>query len=367
MANRVKIDDIARLAGVSKATVSRVINQKPDVDSATREKIVRIMDEQGFVPSITAAGLAGGRTRLIGVLVPSLTWPLPLIPEIMRGIGQIIEQSTYELVLYSISHEQDRSAVIARIMAARLTEGLLAVYPGQAFDYLSELHASGYPVVMLDDQMKPTGTTPWVSADSRIGAYTAVKHLLQLGHRRIGHIKGPVGYTCTEDRFRGYCDALAEVGIPADSELVVQGDFLATGGAACAQQLFTLRERPTAVFAGNDDMAAGVLRAAEEAGLRVPEDVALVGFDDATPASFMHPPLTTVSQPFFEMGKRAATLLLDAVNALHQPVLSWHTAQRESAPIREFLPTRLIIRESCGAARRVTAGALAGTSPGTSQ
>ncbi len=175
--------------------------------------ILRIMDEQGFVPSITAAGLAGGRTHLIGVLIPSLTWPLPLIPEIMRGIGQIVEQSTYELVLYSISHEQDRSAVIARIMAAKLTEGLLAIYPGQAFEYLSELHASGYPVVMLDDQVVPTGTTPWVSADNRIGAATAVKHLLQLGHQRIAHIQGPASYTCTKDRYQGYCDALATAAI----------------------------------------------------------------------------------------------------------------------------------------------------------
>src|SRR5689334_20581222 len=184
MAGMVTINDIARLAGVSKATVSRVINQKPDVDPETRMKIMRIMEEQGFVPSITAAGLAGGRTRLIGVLVPSLTWPL--MPEIMRGIGEIVEQSTYELVLYSISHEQDRSAVIDRILAAKLTEGLVAVYPGQeALAHLSELHASGYPVVMFDDQVVPTGTTPWVSADNRIGAYSAVKHLVQLGHRRI--------------------------------------------------------------------------------------------------------------------------------------------------------------------------------------
>ena len=360
MASTVTINDIARLAGVSKATVSRVINQKPDVDPVTRTKIMRIMDEQGFVPSITAAGLAGGRTRLIGVLVPSLTWPL--MPQIMRGIGEIIEQSTYELVLYSISHEQDRSAVIDRILAAKLTEGLLAVYPGQATAYLSELHDSGYPVVMLDDQMIPTGTTPWVGSDNRTGAYTAVKHLLRLGHRRIGHIKGRIGYECSEDRYRGYCDALVEAGITPDPDLVAQGDFLVTGGATCAHQLFALPERPTAIFAASDDMASGVLRAAEEAGLRVPDDVALVGFDDTAPAAFMRPTLTTVSQPFFEMGKRAATLLLDAVNALRQPIPSWHTAQRDTAPIREFLPTRLVVRESCGAARRATAGVLAAPS-----
>jgi LacI family transcriptional regulator len=357
MAGMVTINDIARLAGVSKATVSRVINQKPDVDPETRMKILRIMDEQGFVPSITAAGLAGGRTRLIGVLVPSLTWPL--IPQIMRGIGEVIERSTYELVLYSISHEQDRSAVIDRILAAKLTEGLLAVYPGQATAYLNELHGSGYPVVMLDDQMIPTGTTPWVGADNRTGAYTAVKHLLQLGHRRIGHIKGRIGYECSEDRYRGYCDALEEASIEVDPALVVQGDFLVTGGSACAQQLFALPDRPTAIFAASDDMASGVLLAAEEVGLRVPEDVALVGFDDTAPAAFMHPPLTTIGQPFFEMGQRATMLLLDAVNARRQPAPSWQSASqhRPAEPIREFLPTRLVVRTSCGASRRVPAGA----------
>ena len=359
MASSITINDIARLAGVSKATVSRVINQKPDVDPATRARILRIMDEQGFVPSITAAGLAGGRTRLIGVLIPSLTWPL--MPEIMRGIGEIVEQSAYELIVYSISHEQDRSAVIDRILAAKLTEGLLAVYPGQAAGYLSELHESGYPVVMLDDQGAPSGSTPWVGADNRAGAYTAVKHLVSLGHRRIGHIKGRAGYLCSEDRYEGYCDALAEAGIPLDPELVVQGDFLVTGGAVCARQLFALSERPTAIFAASDDMASGVLGAAEEAGLRVPDDVALVGFDDTTPASFMRPALTTIRQPFFEMGKRATTLLLGALSAPRQPIPpSWHTAQRESAPNREFLPTRLVVRESCGASRVESARARAG-------
>ena len=358
MASSITINDIARLAGVSKATVSRVINQKPDVDPETRSRILRIMEEQGFVPSITAAGLAGGRTRLIGVLIPSLTWPL--MPQIMRGIGEIVEQSAYELIVYSISHEQDRSAVIDRILAAKLTEGLLAVYPGQATNYLNELHDSGYPVVMLDDQGAPSGSTPWVGADNRIGAYTAVKHLLSLGHRRIGHIKGRAGYQCSEDRFQGYHDALAEAGIALDPDLVVQGDFLISGGAACAQRLFALSERPTAIFAASDDMASGVLGAAEEAGLRVPDDLALVGFDDTAPASFMRPSLTTVSQPFFEMGKRATMLLLDAVFALRQPVPpSWHTAERENAPVREFLPTRLVVRESCGAPRVVKASARA--------
>jgi len=356
MASKLTIDDIARLGGVSKATVSRVINQKPDVDPATRAKILRIMDEQGFVPSITAAGLAGGRTRLIGVLIPSLTWPL--MPEIVRGVAHVIEQTPYELILYSLSHEQDRTAVIGRILSARLTEGLLAVYPGQATAYLNELHASGYPVVMLDDQMAPTGETPWIGADNRNGAATAVRHLLSLGHRRIAHIKGRAGYQCSEDRYQGYREALAEAGVSPDPALVVQGDFTVPGGRAGAEALFALPERPTAIFAANDETAAGVLDAAEAAGIRVPDDLALVSFDDTAPAAFMRPPLTSVRQPFFEMGQRAAELLLAAVSAPRQPA-GWHTVQRAPAPIREFLPTRLVVRESCGATRPVAADTLA--------
>ncbi len=356
MASTVTINDIARIAGVSKATVSRVINQKPDVDPATRTRILEIMHDKGFVPSVTAAGLAGGRTRLIGVLIPSLTWPL--MPQIMHGIGEIVEQSPYELILYSFSHEQDRSALIDRILAAKLTEGLLAVYPGQATGYLSELHASGYPIVMLDDQAAPTGQTPWVGAENRLGAYTAVKHLLQLGHRRIGHIKGRIGYQCSEDRYLGYCDALAEAGISPDPALIAQGDFLISGGESCARELLALPERPTAIFAASDDMASGALSAAAEAGVRVPEDLALVGFDDVSPAAFMRPSLTTIGQPFFEMGQRAATLLLDAVTALRQPQPHWQTAEPVRAPIREFLPTRLVVRESCGSARTGVADAL---------
>src|SRR5260370_4064754 len=168
MASKLTIQDIARLAGVSKATVSRVLNQKPDVDPATRERILQIMDEQGFVPSVTAAGLAGGRPRMIGVLVPTLIWPF--IPEIVQGVAEVVEQSAYEMVLYSISQHKDRSAALDRILNARLIAGLVAVIPGPAAEHLEHLHKHGFPVVIIDDQGLPN-SAPWVGADNRIGAY----------------------------------------------------------------------------------------------------------------------------------------------------------------------------------------------------
>ena len=374
MAGKLTIQDIARLAGVSKATVSRVLNHKPDVDPTTRERILRIMEEQGFVPSITAAGLAGGRPRIIGVLVPSLIWPF--IPEIVQGVAEYVERSSYELILYSLSYAShlyaneangngngngkvvgDRSAAVDRILDARLTAGLVAITPGPSARHLTQLHDQGFPVVLIDDQGLPT-SAPWVGADNRMGAYQAVCHLISLGHRRIAHIKGPASYQCSQERYQGYCQALTEAGLNPDPTLVVQGDFEEASGHAAAHMIFSRAERPTAIFAANDHMAWGVLEVAENLGLRVPEDVALVGFDDMGTSAHKRPPLTTVSQPFHQMGQRAAELLLGLLESpRHIPLYSGATSFLKSSflpsaynePMRILLETKLVVRESCGA------------------
>lgn len=357
MAERLTIQDIARLAGVSKATVSRVLNQKPDVDPETRQRILRIMAEQGFVPSITASGLAGGRTRMVGVLVPSLTWQF--IPEILQGVAEIIENSSYELLLYSISPNKDRVAAIDRILDTKLTAGLLVIVPGQALPRLQQLHEEGTPVVVIDDQHLPANL-PWVGADNRLGAYHAVRHLINLGHRRIAHIQGPSSYQCSHERYQGYAQALLEAGLMPDPKLIVQGDFEIASGRACARQLLALEERPTAIFAANDNMAWGVLEVAEDARLRVPDDLAVVGFDDTVPSSHKRPPLTTVRQPFQEMGQRAAEVLLWLVDSPRPVANGWPTppslkvpvpAPVPLDPVRIQLPTSLIVRQSCGADR----------------
>lgn len=353
MADKLTIQDIARLAKVSTGTVSRVLNNKPDVDPTTRERILHIVEEHGYVPSITAAGLAVGRNRLISVLVPALTWPL--ISELMSSVAEIVDVTSYEIVLYSIStsnHERDCSKIIDRILATKLTAGLLAVFPGQSAHHLTELRQHGFPVVLIDDQNPPQPGIPWVGADNRGGAYEATRYLIQLGHRRIGYIQGPIKYKVSHDRYQGYCDALQEAGIALDPMLVQDGDFMPTGGRSGSHALFELPEgqRPTAIFAGSDLMAYGVLSAAEEFGLRVPEDIALIGFDDNPSSAHMRPALTTVRQPFADMGQRAIELLLSqieqaqAVRRGRQPL----GIKPAEAP-RIELPTSLVIRESCGA------------------
>jgi LacI family transcriptional regulator len=253
------------------------------------------MEEQGFVPNIAASGLAGKRSHLLGALVPSLTWPL--VPELMRGVGEVVGSTSYELILYSITdvnHEKDRSDVIDRIVGTRLVAGLLAVFPGASAKHLAELHSRDFPVVLVDDQGKLPEHTPWISVDNRLGAYEATLHLIRLGHRRIAHIQGPMKYQVSHDRYQGYSDALNNAGIILDPSLVREGDFEPPSGRTCANAFFDLpvNRRPTAIFAGSDYMAYGAISASEQRGLRVPEDIAVVGFDShfmrwvAVPAKF---------------------------------------------------------------------------------
>ncbi len=360
MAEKITIRDIARLAGVSKATVSRVLNQKPDVGPVTRERILHLMEEQAFVPSITASRLAGGRSRVIGILIPSLTWPL--IPEIMRGISEVVEQSSYELLLYSITREQDRTEkeqrdVIDRILATRFAAGLLAVFPGQSAQHLTRLHEQGIPIVMIDDQAKPT-SIPWVGANNRMGGYAATRYLFKLGHRRIAHIQGPPKFLVSSERYQGYCEALREAGITPDPGLVMEGDFMPSGGRSCASKLLALEDRPTAIFAANDLMAYGVMDVAEEFGLRVPEDLSLIGFDDIPLSAHTRPALNTVRQPFYGMGQRAIEMLLSLLESPHPVNQRWYPGSARtqvslasSEPMHLQLATNLVMRASCSAPR----------------
>jgi LacI family transcriptional regulator len=355
MAKKLTIRDIAQLAGVSRATVSRVLNQRPDVDRETRVRVLQVIEEHGYVPSIAAAGLAAGRTRLVGMLVPVFTWPI--LADLVRGITDELRQTSYELVLYTFNDEdlhRDRREVVNRLLSTQLTAGLLAVYPGPLLSaQLTELYQQGVPVVIIDDQQ--VQATPWVRADNETGAYAAVKHLIELGHRRIAHIQGPADYLVTHDRHSGYLRALAEAGIAPEADLVLEGDFLPQSGYLCANRLFDLpdSQRPTAIFAAADQMAYGVMRAAEERGLGVPGDVALVGFDDDAPSAHILPPLTTVRQPAFEMGREGIRLLLAHLSELAEADLDLDLGsadRRTQAPATiAVLPTTLIVRSSCGA------------------
>jgi len=369
MSGKPTIDDIARLAGVSKATVSRVLNRKPDVDPATRERILHIVEEQNFVPSVAASNLARGKSRLIGVLIPSFTQPF--IQDVLRGVAETIEQTPYELVLYSANrtmYDRDKSRLIDNILATKLTAGVLAMFMGQSMHHLAQLHKSGFPVVAIDDQEKPDAMIPWVGADNIMGGYEAVRHLIALGHRRIAHIQGPVHYLCSRERYEGYVQALTEADIPVYEQLVVQGDFTPPSGRIAANMLFALpkEQQPTAIFAGNDQMAYGMLAAAEEHGIHVPGDAALVGFDDISSSAHIRPALTTVRQPFYEMGQRGIEVLLSLLDTPVSIGSGWSSPPSSTLdafngngvhgaaqPIRVQFATNLVVRASCGSSQHL--------------
>jgi LacI family transcriptional regulator len=361
MARKRTIEDIARLAKVSKATVSRVINHKPDVDPETRQRVLRIMEEEGFIPNITASGLAGGRKRLIGVLVPSFT--VTFIPSIIHGVAEVVGSTLYELVLYSISdkvRQNNKGDIIDYILSTNVIAGLLAILPGQSSKYVIRLHQHGFPTVIIDDEANPPAA-PWVGANNKGGAYKAVKHLIDLGHTRIAHIKGLAESYCTQERHKGYSQAMEEAGLSIDPDLIVTGDFELESGLTLGRYLIGLpaEKRPTAIFSSGDVMAYGVIAAAKEYGLSIPGDIALVGFDDLPSSTYVYPPLTTVKQPFTEMGKQGITMLLNMLERQHeeqqkriyQPFGTLRTIREDfiNKPEHIQLETSLIIRGSCGA------------------
>lgn len=359
MKKKLTILDIARISGVSKSTVSRVLNQHARVDPETREHVLRVIEEYDFAPSLNAKGLKG-QSQLIGMLVPALTWPLIL--EIIQGTAQVTERTGYEIILYNFSTFKDFGNVLDRVVATKLTGGLLAMMHMQSPAHLIELHQQGIPVVLVNTIGLRT-ELPFVVADNYGGAYQAVHYLTGLGHKRIAYINGPTEFPCSHDRYLGYCDALKDAGLTPDPTLFQQGKFEVISGRKCTEALLGLNEPPTAIFAANDDMAYGVLDVAKMRGLRVPEDLSVIGFDDTAPSGSTHPALTTIRQPFHEMGQCAIELLLSLLDAQHpfsedwkkfavdyRPVSSVPLEKQEEAPLQIQLPTELVVRESCGLA-----------------
>ncbi|HZR45049.1 MAG TPA: LacI family DNA-binding transcriptional regulator [Ktedonobacteraceae bacterium] len=362
MKAKITIRDIARLAGVSKSTVSRVLNRSSNVDPETRERVMRVVEEQGFVPSIAATELARGRNRLIGMVVPALSWHL--VTDIIQGVARVIENSPYEIILYSSSPEKDFNHIVDRILATNLTVGLLAVIHNQSPQHLIDLYEHGLPIVMINN-IALRLDIPSVETDNVGGARMAVQHLISLGHRRIACLLGTPNMPFLDDRYEGYCSALAEAGIDLDPELILRCEVTVAGARACTWKLFAMDQRPTAIFASNDYTAYGVLSTADEIGWHVPTELAVVGFDDISPSAHVRPPLTTVRQPFEEMGQRAAEMLLSIIDEHHIPIkegstqsaLNGHVPPAKNydpLPLQVQLPTTLVVRESCGSPRHLS-------------
>jgi LacI family transcriptional regulator len=328
---KVTIVEVAEKAGVSLGTVSRVINNDAHVAPDTRERVATVMREMGYVANRQARGLKGRRTNVIGVLAPDLG--TGYIGEILHGVDTELGMHQFDLMLFTTHRTAVKEANYVANMVQGMVDGLLLILPRNPTDYMGTLKRRNFPFVLIDHQ-GTANPCPSVGATNWQGAYNATEYLIKLGHARIGFITGSMDLGAAVERLKGYQSALGVHHIPEDSQLIYEGDFIQPDGYAGATALLDLEDRPTALFASNDVMAMGAMDAVRSRGLRVPEDISILGFDDIPQAAMVRPALTTVRQPLEQMGRLATQMLIDQ---LKNP---------EKVLGRIELPTELIVRDS---------------------
>ena len=326
------IRDIAAQAGVSIATVSRVLNGRPDVSPSTRDIVLEQVRAMGYVGNRSARGLVSGRTGLISVVVPFTQ--NSFFSAIIEGASEALFERDARPVLCPTQHRHDRELSVLERLVHGTTDGTLLVTPTETRAELQHLREFGSPFVIIDPGLLVQDGVPVVSSTNWAGGRQATEHLISLGHKRIAVVTGYPGWCATVDRLAGYQSAMVAAGLPLRPEYVVESDFKYEGGQVAGHALLSLPSPPTAVFAQSDNLALGVMRAARDRGLQLPEDLSVVGFDDIDLASFTTPALTTMAQPLQELGRHAVTLLYRLIDSLPLEVS------------RVELSTRMVIRES---------------------
>jgi DNA-binding LacI/PurR family transcriptional regulator len=300
--------EVAAAAGVSVPTVSKVLNQRPDVAPATRTRVERALDEHGYVVRRAGRILRTGKSGQIDFVVQSLN--SDYAAEILRGVEEALSPTAVRAVLATTHDHRQRERLWRQRLADGSTDGAVVVLADRQSPPVQELRRRDIPFVVVDrlGELGPDDLS--VSATNWAGGRAAAQHLLTLGHRRIAALLGPPDSPATRDRLAGYRTALEAAGVPVDPALVRYGDWRAAPARETMGDLLALANPPTAVFAGNDEQCLGIYRALYERGLRVPDALSVVGFDDLPLASLLAPPLTTVRQPLREMGRVATKLLL---------------------------------------------------------
>jgi LacI family transcriptional regulator len=329
----VTIQDVAEAAGVSVSTVSRVLNDKDDVAPETYEKVQGVIEELGYTSSLAARSMRSRKTNVIGLIMPDVEFPFAI--EVMKGVNRAISELGYDLIIYTGGDTRkestaDRERRYISLLNGSVTDGAIVVTPA------ATTFSTASPVVVVD----PNNEGPdclVVIATNHAGALAAMEYLIGLGHRRIGFIGGRPELQSAVRRLQGYKDSLHQANIPIDPQLIQAGDYTAETGFLCAQRLLNLSHPPTAIFAANDQSAIGVIKAIHQAGLRVPDDISVVGFDNIPEVAYTHPALTTVDQSIDKMGYVATEMLIRLIRgkSLHNHLYK--------------MPTQLIVRDSCRA------------------
>lgn len=331
---KITINDIARLSGVSKKTVSRVINDSPKVRERTREKVMAVIEEHGYTPDPQARALALRRSSLIAMVYDN---PSPqYVVTMLRGILDVLEGTSFQLVMKPVDRRSDsyRQDVLRFVEQQRIFGAIMPPSVSEDQELIDLVAGAGCRHVRIASVVLDTPENTVKTHDSD-GAAQAARHLAELGHRRIAHIRGPKMFRSSHERLRGFKEVLVEYGIKLDSKLILEAGYTFDTGAQRATELLRMKNPPTAIFTGNDEMALGVYNAAQKAGIRIPDDLSVVGFDDTPIASRIWPNLSTVRLPIREMGKAAADLLIRD----RQP------ARSSPLPYVSFSPS-LVVRKS---------------------
>ena len=326
----VSIKDIARAAGVSHSTVSRALSDSPLVREETKKRIQQLAQEMGYSPNIAARSLVTKRTWMLGLVVTTIADPF--VSEVVRGIEETALDQGYGVILCQSNAEAAREIAAVRALREQRVDAVIVSASRVGDLYLRVLEEIQAPIVLVNNEQSSSRVHHVLSDDVQ-GGRTATEYLLSLGHRRIGYISGPPEHKSSENRLRGYQEALKAAGVNPDAAWVGPGNGRLHGGEKGLQALLALSAPPTAVFCYNDVTAIGALRSARRRGLHVPEDLSLIGFDDIAFAAYTEPPLTTIAQQKYEMGRLVATMALE--------LIAGHDVQNI------VLPTRLVIRESC--------------------
>jgi LacI family transcriptional regulator len=331
------LNDIAKIAGVSRATVSRVINNHPNVRQSVRDQVQKIIDETGYQPNLAARSLASQETKLIGLVIPRGIHGFftdPYFPRLVEGISQACNQYGYSFSLSLFHNEKEERELFPKVTRKGFLDGIIVQATGLGANISPPISEWNIPYVFAGRPVEAPDVS-YIDVDNIAGAYSAIAHLAQLGHRKIATVTGALNTSVGRDRLEGYQRAVRERGLEADDSLIVEGDFTEFGAYYATKRLLQ-NNLPEAIFCASDTMAIGVMKAIRDEGLLVPDDIALVGFDDLLPATLTVPQLTTVRQPVRRFGFKAVEILIDIINNGPQP------------PRRIMFGTELVIRGTCG-------------------
>ncbi len=338
----VTIKDVAKAAGVAASTVSRVIADNPRISQKTKEKVLQVMKEMDFYPNAIARSLANRSTKTIGVIMPHSSEQVfvnPFFTEVMRGIGMSAMKRGYNVLFSTGSDIEEEYRSTSKLVNEQRVDGLILLTSRIKDKTIDELIKKKFPFVVVGKHPKLENIN-WVDNNNQEAGYTATEHLIKQGHKSIGFIGGEFTYVFMGERFKGYKKALDSFSIEFSKEFLALEEFLEEGGYRAMKKLLSNKKRPTAVVVADDLMAFGVMRAIKEEGLRIPQDISVVGFNDTPLASYVDPPLTSVEIFVFDLGYNASEVLINQLE------------QEDDQKKHIIVPTRLKIRKSSITVRR---------------